>query len=212
MKTATQKYFKKILPVLIFLPLLLYGYHTMNTSAESIQKNIADSIVRFHVISAGDSEYEQALKLIVKNSILEFLETELTSAASKAETLDKLSELTPEIITLARDVLKENGSDLAVTASITDNCYFPIKKYGDLTLPAGEYTAYRIVLGEGKGTNWWCVLYPRLCFVDATFGVVPDESKKEFKALLPEAEYNAIFGKNVKFRFKFLTFLNDIFK
>ena len=210
MKLNIIKRLKIVLPALVLLLLLCYGYHTANTSMENIQKDIADSIVRFHVISAGDSESEQALKLIVKNSVIEMLKTELKEASSKAETLEKLSDLTPEIISLAEAVLKENGSDLEVSATITD-CYFPIKTYGDLTLPSGEYTAYRIVLGEGKGTNWWCVLYPQLCFVDATYGVVPEESKAEFSSLLDETEYNAIFGKEVKFKFKLLKFLNNIF-
>ncbi len=212
MKLNIKNCLKIILPTLVLVLLLAYGYHVMNTSATNIQKEIADSIVRFHVISAGDSEYEQALKLVVKNSVIELLETELASVSSKEETLEKLSSLTPEIISLAETILKENGSDLSVSAAITDDCYFPIKSYGDLTLPAGEYTAYQIVLGEGEGTNWWCVLYPRLCFVDATYGVVPEESKSEFKTLLDETEYNAIFGKNVKFKFKFLKFLNNILK
>lgn len=211
MKPYIKKCLKICLPLTILTVVLLYSYHIMNMSAENVQKNIADSIVRFHVISAGDTEYEQSLKLIVKNSIIELLETELALASSKNETLEMLDALTPEIVATANARLKENGSDLSVSASICD-CYFPIKKYGDLTLPAGEYTAYRIVLGEGKGTNWWCVLYPQLCFVDATYGVVPAESKAEFKTLLEETEYNVIFGKNVKFRFKFLTFLNDFFK
>ena len=211
MRPYIKKCLKICLPITFLTVVLLYSYHIMNMSAENIQKNIADSIVRFHVISAGDTEYEQSLKLIVKNSVIEFLETELALASSKNETLEMLDALTPEIVATANARLKENGSDLSVSASICD-CYFPIKKYGDLTLPAGEYTAYRIVLGEGKGTNWWCVLYPQLCFVDATYGVVPAESKAEFKTLLEETEYNVIFGKTVKFRFKFLTFLNDFFK
>jgi len=211
MRPYIKKCLKICLPITFLTVVLLYSYHIMNMSAENVQKNIADSIVRFHVISAGDTEYEQSLKLIVKNSIIELLETELALASSKNETLEMLDAITPEIIATAEAKLKENGSDLSISASICD-CYFPIKKYGDLTLPAGEYTAYRIVLGEGKGTNWWCVLYPQLCFVDATYGVVPAESKAEFKTLLEETEYNVIFGKNVKFRFKFLTFLNDFFK
>ncbi|MBQ9766289.1 MAG: stage II sporulation protein R [Lachnospiraceae bacterium] len=180
-------------------------------SLRDLQESLADSIVRFHVISAGDSDEEQSLKLMVKNAVIDMLEEELSDASSKEETLEKLSMLTPEIIALAKATLKENGSDLSVSAAVCDNCFFPIKTYGDLTLPAGEYTAYRIVLGEGEGTNWWCVLYPRLCFVDAAYGVVPEESKEDFKALLDETEYNAIFGKNVKFKFKFLSFLNELF-
>lgn len=180
------------------------------TSVADIQKGIAESIVRFHVVSAGDSEYEQSIKLLVKNTVLEFLSEKLADVTSKEETLSVLEKLKPEITELAHSVLRKNNCNTSVTTNIEDS-FFPIKTYGDLTLPAGEYTALKIVLGEGDGTNWWCVLYPRLCFVDATYGVVPDESKATLKTILAEDEYNLIFGEKVVFRFKILKFLNKFF-
>jgi len=180
------------------------------TSVSDIQKGIAESIVRFHVVSAGDSEYEQSLKLLVKNTVLDFLSEKLADVTSKEETLSVLYELKPEITKLAAGVLRKNNCSTSVTTNIEDT-FFPVKTYGDLTLPAGEYTALKIVLGEGDGTNWWCVLYPRLCFVDATYGVVPDESKATLKTILAEDEYNLIFGEKVVFRFKILKFLNKFF-
>ncbi|MBE5948989.1 MAG: stage II sporulation protein R [Lachnospiraceae bacterium] len=180
------------------------------TSVADIQKGIAESIVRFHVVSAGDSEYEQSIKLLVKNTVLEFLSEKLADVTSKEETLSVLEELKPEITKLAAEVLRKNNCNTSVTTNIEDD-FFPVKTYGDLTLPAGEYTALKIVLGKGDGTNWWCVLYPRLCFVDATYGVVPDESKNTFKTILAEDEYNLIFSEKVVFRFKILKFLNKFF-
>lgn len=180
------------------------------TSVSDIQKGIAESIVRFHVVSAGDSEYEQSLKLLVKNTVLDFLSEKLADVTSKEDTLLILDELKPEITELARSVLRKNNCNTSVTTNIEDD-FFPVKTYGDLTLPAGEYTALKIVLGEGDGTNWWCVLYPRLCFVDATYGVVPDESKAALKTILAEDEYNLVFSEKVVFRFKILEFLNKFF-
>lgn len=179
-------------------------------SASDIQKSLADSIVRFHVVSAGDSEYEQSLKLLVKNSVLDLLSEKLADVTSKEETLGVIEDMTPQIINLAQSILRENNCKASVTAGI-EEAFFPVKTYGDLTLPAGEYTALKVVLGSGEGTNWWCVLYPPLCFVDATYGVVPDESKEAFKTILAEDEYDMIFGENVAFRFKFLKFLNKFF-
>lgn len=200
------KILKIIIPACFLVAAALF-FGKPSASASDIQQSIADRIVRFHVISASDSEYEQGLKLLVKNAVLEMLSDELKDADSKEQTLERLTELTPDILKLVRGVLMQNGSSASVSASVTE-CYFPIKVYGDLTLPAGNYTAFRLVIGEGKGTNWWCVLYPRLCFVDATYGIVPDESKAEFKALLSEDEYNTVFGQKVVYRFKILKFLN----
>lgn len=209
-----NKYGKLFTVGFIAITLLCFFGHGKLSSAEKsvseIQKGLADSIVRFHVVSAGDSEYEQSIKLLVKNSVLDLLSEKLANVSSKEETLEIIEELTPQITSLAQSILRENNCDASVTAGIED-AFFPVKTYGDLTLPAGEYTALKIVLGEGEGTNWWCVLYPPLCFVDATYGVVPDESKATFKTFLSEDEYDMIFGENVVFRFKFLKFLNKFF-
>lgn len=209
--TAHGLYITGFIAILL---ICLFGHSKLTNAQKNvadIQKSLADSIVRFHVVSADDSEYEQSLKLLVKNSVLEFLSEKLASVSSKEETLTIIEELTPQIISLAQSVLRKNNCNAYVTANIEES-FFPVKAYGDLTLPAGKYTALKIVLGEGKGTNWWCVLYPPLCFVDATYGVVPDESKAAFKTLLAEDEYNMIFGENVVFRFKILKFLNNFFK
>lgn len=214
MKSRKKSKLKLLILGIITLAIILFlGRDKITdneTSVADIQKGIAESIVRFHVVSAGDSEYEQSIKLLVKNTVLEFLSEKLADVTSKEETLSVLEELKPEITELAHSVLRKNNCNTSVTTNIEDS-FFPIKTYGDLTLPAGEYTALKIVLGEGDGTNWWCVLYPRLCFVDATYGVVPDESKATLKTILAEDEYNLIFGEKVVFRFKLLKFLNKFF-
>ena len=210
-KIFLNRYLVIGITAILFVCGFCYGKFTeAKVSVAAIQQGLADSLVRFHVVSAGDTDYEQALKLIVKNSVLELLSERLSGVSSKEETLLILEELTPEILSLSRNVLKENNCNMSVSASI-EEAFFPVKTYGDMTLPAGEYTALKIVLGEGEGTNWWCVLYPPLCFVDATYGVVPDKSKDELKTILTEDEYNAIFGEKVVFRFKFLKFLNKDF-
>ena len=95
-----------------------------------------------------------------------------------------------------------------------ENCYFPVKTYGDITFPAGYYNAVNIRIGASNGKNWWCVLYPPLCFVDAVHGVVPDQSKKQLEQILGYQDYQAlIYGIHddsyqVTYKFRFLTFLN----
>ena len=85
------------------------------------------------------------------------------------------------------------------------NCYFPDKTYGDITFPNGYYDALRIEIGEAKGHNWWCVLYPNLCFVDAVHAVVPDEGKEELKEVLDEEEYEMVTATS-KFKIKWFFF------
>ncbi len=88
---------------------------------------------------------------------------------------------------------------------------FPVKEYGNIVLPQGEYEAYRILIGEGKGQNWWCVMFPPLCFIDVTKGQVAyDETEKKMKDVLSEEEFKSVNKKenNVNFEFKVI----DLFK
>ena len=87
-----------------------------------------------------------------------------------------------------------------------------MKSYADVTFPPGEYEAFRIDIGDAEGRNWWCVLYPPLCFVDAVYGELPKESKEQLKNVLTDDEYNSITKVRYKYRFKYLTFLNGLFK
>lgn len=187
----------------------------------TMQQDLAEQVVRFHVLAASNSNSDQALKLLVKNAVLEYMSQPLARCDNAAEALEILDRHTDDIIRVARSVITENGYDYPVTAGI-EEVYFPVKSYGDVTFPAGMYTAYRIIIGEGNGNNWWCVLYPPLCFIDVTHGIVPEESKEQLKTLLTPEEYLAITGdtdgsilfdetedpREVYLRFRILRFLN----
>ena len=122
-------------------------------------------LIRFHVIANSDSTFDQSVKLSVRDAIIDEVNALLKEAESTKEADILLADHTEEIISKANDVLSQNGCNYQATASLGTS-RFPTKTYGDITLPAGEYNAFRIILGEGKGKNWWCVLYPPLCFVD----------------------------------------------
>ena len=188
----------------------------------AVQQNLAEQVVRFHVLANSDRSDDQALKLLVKNAVLEYMSEPLNHCENAAEALALLDAHTFDIIRVAEQVIEENGYSYSVTAGIED-VYFPVKAYGDVTFPAGIYTAYRILIGEGEGQNWWCVLYPPLCFVDITHGIVPAESKEQLRAVLTDEEYLTITGaeasdsmlldagqspQEVYLRFRILTFLN----
>ena len=91
----------------------------------------------------------------------------------------------------ANTYMKRRGFDYK-TSILLERCEFPEKTYGDMTFPAGTYDAVRVLLGEGRGKNFWCVLYPSLCFVDVASGVVPEESKEELKTILDEDTYETL--------------------
>lgn len=152
------------------------------------QEHLAEEVLRFHVLANSDSEEDQAVKMKVKEIVIDFLEEELPEDVDGAGTKQWIRSHIDEIEALCRDTLSKETETLPVSAAVT-TCWFPEKTYGDVTFPQGNYEALRIELGEAKGQNWWCVLYPNLCFLDATTGVVPGEGKQKLKQVLTEDEY-----------------------
>ena len=169
---------KNFLPLLFIAIIFVFigTYLTKQTDTYKIQKEIADSIIRFHVRANSDSEEDQELKILVKNRIVQFLEIELQSAASLDEARNILYDVKDEIAGIALEVIREEGYEYNVNVYF-EQSYFPMKVYGDMSFPPGEYEAFRVDIGDAYGKNWWCVLYPPLCFVDSTYSVVPDDTK-----------------------------------
>lgn len=183
-----------------------------NIDESRIQAGIAEQIIRFHVRANSDSENDQALKLKVKDQVVTYIKPLLGESSSIEQSRNILNEHMDEIKNVALNTLKEAGSGYDVKVYFEES-YFPMKTYGDVCFPPGNYEAFRIDIGEAEGKNWWCVLYPPLCFVDTSCGVLPDDSKQTLKNILTDDEYNAITESchEYKYRFKYLTFLNDLF-
>lgn len=205
---------KKILVAVVFLVVVfaIGTYYIENSDAYRIQKEIAQEIIRFHVRANSDSDADQQLKLKVKDEIVKFLTIRLKNASSLDEARNILYDVKDEIAEIAIGVIRDNGYNYNVDVYF-ENAYFPMKMYGDMTFPPGEYEAFRVDIGDACGKNWWCVLYPPLCFVDSTYSVVPDETKNRFSEVLSDEAYNAITMDDIEdntyeFRFRFLTFLN----
>lgn len=178
------------------------------SDAEKIQKGIAEDIIRFHVLANSDSKEDQELKIEVKDAVLDYMKILLKDVEDLDETREVILENLDHIEAYGEDYVREKGYTYPVTAKLT-NCYFPMKTYGEYTFPPGEYEALRIEIGKASGKNWWCVMYPNLCFIDATHAVIPEEEVEQLKNILTEEEYETISGKvQVKIKFKFLTFLN----
>ncbi len=206
---------KQILTFSIIVAVIITYILSLNTESDTdLSDGISEKIIRFHVLANSDSKTDQKLKLKVKDAVVNYLNPYMTASSSLEESRTILEENTDAIISVAKEVIAGEGFDYTVKAYFCED-YFPVKAYGDVTLPAGEYTAFRIEIGEHNGQNWWCIMYPPLCFVDATYGVLPDESKSLLKNVLDEDEFDAVTGNitsdNTQFKFKYFTFLNDLF-
>lgn len=197
---------KKQIICAVLAVLIALGATCILTEAKTaeVQKKMAGEVFRFHVLANSDSEEDQALKMKVKEAVIFYMKEELPESESAAMTKKWARAHLREIEKVAEETLRKEGCEDTVTAEVT-NCYFPDKTYGDITFPKGEYEALRIKIGAAKGQNWWCVLYPNLCFVDAVHAVVPDEGKKELKKVLDEEEYEMVTATS-KFKVKWFFF------
>ena len=153
-----------------------------------IQDGISQKVLRFHVRANSDSDVDQALKLRVRDRVLQEYGSVLQCCTSKEESIAALQAHTDDIAQVAADEIAKAGYTYPVTVKLVRED-FPSKQYGDLTFPAGVYDALRIEIGAAKGHNWWCVLYPQMCYVDATWQQVTDESHQKLKNTLSQEEY-----------------------
>lgn len=156
-----------------------------------LQEHLAQEVLRFHVLANSDSEEDQEVKLKVRDAVLAYLEENMPEEYSVRQTEEWVRAHIDKIEETGRQALLAAGSDDTLCAAVT-TCWFPDRTYGDLTFPAGNYEALRVEIGSAGGHNWWCVLYPSLCFLDTAQAVMPDEGKQKLKNVLTEEEYSEI--------------------
>ena len=174
----------------VLIGILITGL-IVNAKKSEMQGELAEQVFRFHVLANSDSEEDQALKMKVKEAIIAYMKQELPESDSVETTKKWARENLVQIEQVAAEIIEEEGYEYSVKAEVT-TCDFPDKTYGDITFPAGEYEALRIEIGQAKGQNWWCVLYPNLCFIDAVHAVVPEKGKNELKEVLEEDTYEMV--------------------
>lgn len=200
---------KKTIVGIIGFVLIVGAFSITNNKgvqADEMMKDISSKIIRFHVLANSDSKEDQELKLKVRDEVIKYISPELDKSMSIDESREILIEKSEEIVELANEVIENEGYDYKVRVELGKE-NFPVKTYGNITLPQGEYEAFRVLIGEAKGQNWWCVMFPPLCFVDMTKGQISyDKSKEELGEVLSEEEYNLITeeeNSKIKFKFKF---------
>ena len=200
--------------MVIILTILFFAYTTICaiSYANDVSTDIANSVFRLHVIANSDSDIDQNLKYIVRDNLLEYMNTLCANCSSKEEAITVANENIENFKKIALDTIKEEGFDYSVNVEI-GNFEFPTKHYGDISLPAGYYDALKVEIGEAKGQNWWCVMFPPLCFVDASSGIVPEESKEDLENSLTDEEFSIVSDNEenltFKLKFKILEILSD---
>lgn len=200
---------KSILKMIFILTFLLFIYTSLCafSYARSTSLDIADSVFRLHVLANSDSSEDQALKYKVRDNLLKYMNSICAETTSKDEAISIANSHLDDFKKIAEDTISANGYNYTVQVQI-GNFEFPTKTYGDISLPAGNYDALRVNIGEAKGQNWWCVMFPPLCFIDVSSGIVPDESKEVLKDSMDEEDF-ALVSENdenseISFKFKIL--------
>ena len=200
----------KMICILTFL-LFLYTTICAYTYAENVSNSIANSVFRLHVLANSNSEEDQNLKYKVRDKLIEYMNSMLSSTSTKEDAINIAKSHLDEFKQVALDTIKEEGFEYDVNVKV-GNFEFPTKEYGDISLPAGFYDALRVEIGKAEGKNWWYVMFPPLCFVDVSSGIVPEESKKELKNNLSNEEFALVSNKKsngIQFKFKILEFFNS---
>lgn len=199
--------------MLVTLSFLLFVYTTICaiSYAENVSTDIASSVFRLHVIANSDSSEDQNLKYKVRDNLLEYMNEICKDCSSKEEAINLVEENKDVFKQIALDTIKENSYSYDVNISI-GNFEFPTKNYGDISLPAGFYDALRVEIGKAQGQNWWCVMFPPLCFVDISSGVVPEESKELMEDSLSDEEFALVSDDSkldIQFKFKLIEFFTN---
>lgn len=203
-----MKLIKKI--IILFILLCIFIIVSAKSYTQAVSSNISNSVFRLHVIANSDSEEDQNLKYKVRDNLIEYMNTLTSGITSKEKAIEIAQNHKDDFYKIARETIINNGYNYDVKIDI-GNFYFPTKYYGDISLPCGYYDALKVEIGSASGQNWWCVMFPPLCFVDMSTGIVPDESKDTIKENLPDEEYALISDNsksNINFKFKLVEIFN----
>lgn len=175
------------------------------------QKEISDYVLRLHVRANSDTDKDQTEKLKVRDAFLTELWQYQGEMTDKAAVENVLSEHGQTILEAVEKNTAggDNTSDLHMYLGTE---WFPKKTYGDITLPEGRYDAVIVDIGSGKGQNWWCVVFPKLCFVSPVTGYIPEEEKESFESAMDESTWEMIEAPEVEVKFKIVELLGQLMK
>lgn len=204
---------KKIIGLIIILLISYYFYSNMVVARAEMQESIAEKLIRFHILANSNSDEDQNLKLQIKDKVLEYLDPFMEDVQSAEEAKEVLATKEEEVLEIVKQGIAEAGYDYDAKVFYIEES-FPLKSYGTINLPAGKYSAFKIIIGNGKGSNWWCVMFPPLCFVDLSLGSISIATTEDrMSKYLTEDEFAFVLGKDSEinkgfvFKFKILEWL-----
>lgn len=179
--------------VIVFLVFLLFiNVLYIREEAEALEKR-GENLIRFHVLANSDSPEDQELKLKVRDKIIDAMSGDLEISKNADETRDILINNLDKIEAVAEEEISKNGQDYSVRVCLGEY-KFPTRRYGNVVFPAGRYEALRVEIGDAEGQNWWCVMFPPLCFVDVKHGLTDEKTKKELEKSLTAEEYYLVYS------------------
>lgn len=197
--------------IILSILLIIYTFISAISYVTAVSNSLKDSIFRLHVIANSDSDEDQNLKYKVRDNLIEYMNSISINCKTKQEAIKIANEHIDNFEKIAKETILNEGYNYNVSIEI-GNFEFPTKTYGDISIPAGYYDAIRVKIGEAKGRNWWCVMFPPLCFVDVSSGIVPEESKNILENELSDEEYDIISKSDdnrVKFKFKIIELIQN---
>lgn len=201
---------KKHLQPIIILSILftLYIFICSYKYVSNISNGLSNNVFRLHIIANSDTEEDQNLKYIIRDNLLKYMNQICANATDKEEVIEIASSHINDFKQIAKQTINDNGYSYNVDVEI-GNFDFPTKKYGDISFPSGNYDALRVKIGESSGQNWWCVMFPPLCFIDTSTGIVSEDSKTILQSNLSNEEYHIIADSTsptFSFKFKIIEF------
>ena len=171
-----------------------FNKQSLDSADKEDEDVLGDSLVRFHVRANSNSDVDVALKYKVRDGVLASIDEGLKACTTREEALGYLENNLNEIDKVSEEILSDEGYNYAVKVYIT-NDYFPMRQYGEMVLPAGYYDALRIDIGLANGENFWCLLYPTMCFPMEAGGVITKEGQQAMEEALTEEQYDKLFVK-----------------
>ena len=185
--------------VMLFIVLgLMVGYaYSQSCKINTFSNDYKENLIRFHVLANSDSEEDQALKLKVRDKVISYLKPKLEDSESISQSEKIILNEKDKLMDICKETIKQNGYNYDVSINLGYS-KFPTKQYSSVVLPAGEYKSLKIIIGKGQGKNWWCVMFPPLCFVDEQNNVIDKETDEKLKKVLTKDEYELIVEKDKK--------------
>lgn len=206
-KNNQNKKKTKIIILLIIL-FAIYIYFSAYSYVKAVSSGLSNNVFRLHIIANSNSVDDQNLKYLTRDALIEYMNTICESCSSKEEVISIAKEHLHDFKKIAEKIIKDNGYSYPVQVEI-GNFEFPTKTYGDISFPSGYYDALKVKIGQSSGKNWWCVMFPPLCFVNPSTGILSSESKETLKQNLSNEEYLIISNSDkneYNFKFKIIEF------